>query len=262
MEGKKFNCPLRLLFPALYDIMYFCTRAISLFVHFREATSLIRIANVARGTTTSALHPCRLLPSSILASPSRTPPFPSASSRRARSSRLFPLRAPLVRFARFVQRHGYFCCSSRFSFFSCCPLPPPTDSPLLSLSLRLRFSSSQDSFLFSSLSLVPPRFNLFQLLLLFSPSERDAENDEEQVRGKDRGREKITSERRRRCIATRRSLERERREAHLSEACPDTRDTRIEFDHRIRIHEIAIFLGSLSSRGLFPPSLSLLRPCY
>lgn len=47
----------------------------------------------------------------------------------------------------------------------------------------------------------------------------------------------ITSERRRRCIATRRRLERERREAHLSEACPDTRDTRIEFDHRIRIHE-------------------------
>lgn len=30
---------------------------------------------------------------------------------------------------------------------------------------------------------------------------------------------------------------RERREAHLNEACPDTRDTRIEFDHRIRIHE-------------------------
>lgn len=172
--------------------MYFCTRAISLFVHFREATSLIRIANVARGTTTSALHPCRLLPSSILASPSRTPPFPSASSRRADLLVFFPfeprsfgLLALYSVTATFVAPRA----ASPFSLAAPLPLLPPTDSPLLSLSLRLRFSSSRDSFLFSSLSLVPPRFNLFQLLLLFSPSERDAENDEEQVRGKDRGRE-------------------------------------------------------------------------
>lgn len=44
---------------------------------------------------------------------------------KGRSPRLFPLRAPLIRFTCFVPRHGYFCCSSRcFFFFSCCVLLP------------------------------------------------------------------------------------------------------------------------------------------
>lgn len=75
-------------------------------------------------------------------------PIPFCIAPKGRSPRLFPLRAPLIRFARFVQRHGYFCCSSRCSsFFSCCVLlllpptyllPPTLRPPLLSLSLRLR----------------------------------------------------------------------------------------------------------------------------
>lgn len=72
----------------------------------------------------------------------------------------------------------------------------------------------------------------------------------------------ITSERRRRCIATRRRLERERREAHLSEACPDTRDTRIEFDHRIRIHETRDLSWITLVLRLISSPLFLTRPCY
>lgn len=143
-------------------MIYFCTRAIYLSRFISEKLrTLIRNANIARGTTASALHPCHLLPPSILASPSCTLPFyigpegpifssfsPSGPSRSLCSlctaSRLLLLLLSLLLL--FLLLHL---------------LPPPLSPSrrflsLLSLSLRLRFSSSRDSFLFFlSLSFVP-----------------------------------------------------------------------------------------------------------
>jgi len=115
----------------------------------RGSIALLIIANRARGMTTFTLHPCHLSPPSILASSSCTPPFPSASPRRADLLVFFPFR-PLLWFVRFAQRHGYSCCSSRcFSFFSCCALPPSLP-PSLSLSLSLSLSPSLFLSLFAS----------------------------------------------------------------------------------------------------------------
>lgn len=141
-----------------------------------------------------------LVPSSSLGHPLlllffvyiRALPFPSIYRPEGPLSPpvLSPLLVPLSRFARFAQRHGYFCCSLRcLSFYSCCILPLSRSSSLLFRTVApvlvppamLGFSLSRDSFLLFLLLLLicpsPPCLELARLLLLFSSSERDIESD-------------------------------------------------------------------------------------
>lgn len=149
---------------------------------------LITCTNRARGMTAFILHPCHLFPPTILASSSCTPPFPSASPRRADLLVFFPFRPPAL-VCSLCTTHGNSCCSSRcFSFFSCC-VPPPS-SPRFSASVfvppaTLDISLPRDAFLLLLPSfLACPSFVSFFFPLgagpvasLFSLSERDAKND-------------------------------------------------------------------------------------
>lgn len=138
--------------------------------------------------TAFTLHPCHLFPPSILAPLLLcTPPYSSTSPRRADLLVFFPFR-PLLWFIRFAQRHGYSCCSSRyFSFFSCCVFPFLLFARCSSASVfvppaTFGISLPRDAFLLLlPLLLACPSFSsskLVQLFLLFSLSERDANNDD------------------------------------------------------------------------------------
>lgn len=141
-------------------------------------------AVVRRGTTASNLHPCHLLLPSILASSSCTPPFPSASPRRADLLVFFPF-GPLS--------FGLLALYSVTATFVAPRAAPPfslaasSSSFLLPTSYLLpsvlRFSlcpSGYARFLFaprfvSPFSCLPfaPCSKLVQLLLLFWSSERE-----------------------------------------------------------------------------------------
>lgn len=149
---------------------------------------LITCRNRARGMTVFTLHPCHLFPPTILASSSCTPPFPSASPRRADLLVFFPFRL-LLWFVRFAQLMATLVAPRVASLFSLAAslLLPLHASPLLSSSLRLRSISPclEMRFFFYSLPFLPALRSspssspseLVQLLLLFSLSERDAKND-------------------------------------------------------------------------------------
>lgn len=191
--------------PYIYNLIYIYTfyifPVLSIFLsslndfsaNFRE-TSLLANADAVRGTTTSTLHPCNLLPPNhLLASSSCPPPFPSASPRRADLLVFFlfgPLSFGLLALYSVTATFVAPRTASPFSLLLRPPLlPPPTVPPILSLSLRLcSVSPRLERFVspFSPLALRTP----FQALrsscsFCFRRVNETLENDAEYTLGKE-----------------------------------------------------------------------------